>query len=559
MNPANRARRWLLAPALAFLVALLTVTIAQGDQPGPAAGWPPPQSLVAADYGAQIGERDAWLDLTAEDPTAWWDATVASSQPAPHCSDIRFNDVSATEVSLAHTDADLIAESDGSRLCIFFDARWDTYSAWMLSPRSIEEFRETKAQLQPLLSSIGIDACRIAFWNSLDRQVRRQVTLDDRHDAGRECAPEVTTHGPHSGARRGEVESGFSASVAKAEEIFGWRLSWPLRIHAYDTQNDFVAGVRREGGDTSSPANVLASVNGTTTILASGHFGFLLNLSRMPAVQDLHRLVAHEFAHVAQSGALGDADSLPFFVIEGGADYFASLLVGTDHPILVGRFRSAIADERTGHTFPLRELVDVPDDDDPRYDAAYTRGYASMRFLTARWGAESFIRLHRENVGGNHQRFLEAMARLTNMSLDAFDGELRSYLLSEGAKPATVGRATYAANARIVEILTARAASGNRLEPAEQFTRSDTSVQLLFLWECLSQPVRFQIRMIAPDGQRFASQDGTTRTGCEVGNRSEFPLDMRFGSTSARSLPGTWRAEVYMDDLLQASITFVVE
>jgi hypothetical protein len=271
-------------------------------------------------------------------------------------------------------------------------------------------------------------------------------------------------------------------------------------------------------------------------------------------------LVAHEFAHVAQAGLLGHPDFLPFFAIEGGAEYFASLVVGPEQKNLAGRFREAVADERAGRTVPLRELIAEPREDDrARVAASYARGYAAMRFLTARWGTESFTRLHRDNVDGDPERFLGAMARLTGLSLDDFDRELAAYLIAQTSTTATVGRATLAPNSMLADLVTARPLGATNAEPVDRFARSDAAVLILFTWECLPRAIRGEARVIAPDGGLFTTFSGTSGPGCDVDNYIELRLDREINGRAPRSLPGTWRVEIYADGVLQGSVAFDVE
>jgi len=258
------------------------------------------------------------------------------------------------------------------------------------------------------------------------------LTLRDRNDAARYCAPEVIGHGPNSGRRVAEVNASADASVLAAESAFGWPFTLPVRIHLYDSHDDFINGKRIEGGDEREASQSLEFSYGLTTVLDNGMVGILIDTSRFQDPVSLRMLLAHEFAHVAQAGLLNGTGSLPFFVIEGGAEYVASLVVGRDQPDLAARFQTAIADESRGEATPLSDLIARPDSSDIAImSAAYSRGYAAMRFLTERWGLDSFTRLHRENVGGTPRRFIENLARVTALTLDEFDQELRLWLLRQ--------------------------------------------------------------------------------------------------------------------------------
>jgi hypothetical protein len=547
----------LLAGVVATIVFVtLFVAPVRADDPGPTGGWWVEDALT-------VDRADALSASQFDNLVSRQTSEDSFAQQAPTCDQVRFTDVEPDEVGLILSDAHLNAESNGSRLCIFFDYRWGSYEAWTLNQRSIEEFRRTKAQLQPLLAGVGVDPCQIAFWNTFDAQVRRQISLSDRFDAGKPCVAEVISHGPNSDRRLGEVRDAVQAANVTAAQVFRWSLSWPLRVHVYDTQDEFFAGLQREGGYGRSPDRSLESVHGATRVLANGQFGFLLDAGYFPSTADLRRVVAHEFAHVAQAGLLGGTGTnLPFFAVEGGAEYFASLVVGADHPSLAGRFQEAVNDEHANRSVPLRELVQEPSSSDGRRQmAAYSRGYAAMVMLTERWGRDSFTRLHMDNVGGSPEQFLAALTRLTGRTLDEFDGELRSYLLARPVATrggTTTSRAMLVPDSLLSGAFTARRGAGSAVEPAERFSAQEAAVVVMFDWNCLPSAIRGEARVIAPDGRRFATFGGTSGPGCNLRAGLEFPLTSTTGTVAARDLPGTWTVEFYADNVFQGSITFML-
>jgi hypothetical protein len=322
-----------------------------------------------------------------------------------------------------------IASADAPYGCLFWSERWQSYNAVLINQRSIDEFRSTKARLQPLLADAGIDPCRIAAWSAGEMSVRRTMTIADRQDAGRPCEPEVLAHGPLSSTRVDEVRQSMSDIVAKGAEVFHWQLTWPLRVHLYDDHAAFIEGNRVEGGDERATDRSLRDAFGRTVMSPNGMLGFLLDTSRFPQPADLAMVAAHEYAHVLQTGLLGCACALPFFAVEGGAEYFASLVVGADQPDLVERWQVAVAAERSDRAVPLRELIGRPDPADQRRTAAsYARGYAAFRFIADRWGVDAITQLHLDTIGGSAARFLENLKRITGLTLDDFDKALGDYL-----------------------------------------------------------------------------------------------------------------------------------
>ena len=82
---------------------------------------------------------------------------------------------------------------------------------------------------------------------------------------------------------------------------------------------------------------------------------------------------------------------------------------------------------------------------------------------------------------------------------------------------------------------------------------------VVFELACLQTDVRIEVRFIAPTGDRFVGLSGSTTAGCNKGGVAPLPLDALVGSRSARTITGTWRAEVYLDGTLQGSVTFEVD
>ncbi|MGD9890884.1 MAG: hypothetical protein AB7R89_02245 [Dehalococcoidia bacterium] len=554
MLRAPLSSRRLPALIAALLLAVLMPAMVQADEPQPVS-----DQLTPVPAGVSYHDTPAGTHLRSL--RSWREKEALTAQPAERCEDIAFTDVAEGRVILVATDADVLAESDGSRLCLFFDTLWKSYSAWTLRARTIDEFRRTKQQLQPLIAAAGVDPCDIAFWTTFDQRLRQDVELPDRYDAGRQCPVEIVTHGPAGEQRRQEIETAIAQAADTAQRLFTWNLTWPARVHIYDTLDAFVTGIRDDIGVESASHESVEDVPGITVeLMANGGFGQLINLEQLRDPVDLRRVLAHEYAHFVQAGVLGDTDSMPFFVVEGGAEYFASLIVGSEYAGLVRRFREAMTDERTNQAVPLREIVRMPSvDDSTRYGASYTRGYAAIRFLVAEWGLESFVRLHRENIGGTPERFIEAMSRLTGTSLDGFDAGLRRYLLAEAAKPATVGRITFPANSRLITMTTAYVTPSQTLEIRERFTRTHDALRVLLRWECLSAPIREELRLIAPDGRQFSTFGGTSGPGCEEVAGVSLPLDLPIDGLAARALPGTWTIEIFADGALQGTITFIME
>lgn len=570
-------RRWLAALLFVLAAIALGGAVTAQEPPGDHV-W-----SLSADQGlpsARAALRD--LDTSEIDE---WQAPLVEQRAGLTCDQLQFSD--AQDDVLTLTDADLLANGASSRFCLYFDPHWDSYYVELLNLRSVDEFRQAKSQFQPMLARAGINACDIGFWSTPDRTIGRALSSSDLKDAGQRCEPTIYSHGPKSAARVEEARGFLKAAVAKGEEVFLWPISWPLRVHLYDDHSTFLTGIQTEGGDTRATERSIRFTYGRTTTIANGMEGFMVDLARFPQPTDLQMLISHEYTHVAQAGALGGSSTLPYFVIEGGAEYFASLIVGPEQRDLAGRYREAVSDERANAAIPLRELVDRPGpDDSDRALAGYSRGYAAMRLLTSRWGAQSYAALLLQNKNGTPAHYLEALTQLTGLSLDGFDQQVSAFLRDPantpttlaplptvsptprpGASPTPSPRATPApvpavipGGSQMLDIVAARSrpSGDGTIEEASIFGGADRSVFVIFHWSCLDHQIQGEARVIAPDGSEFAAFRGTNGPGCADSASIELVLDEHFGGRTARSQPGAWLIEIYADGALQASLPFTL-
>jgi hypothetical protein len=312
----------------------------------------------------------------------------------------------------------MIAGSSGQRLCVFWDRLWDVYAVYPINIRTLDEFRQVKEEMIPLLEGAGLDLCRIAYW----QPPARTTNFNYFHEVGRECRPEFIAHSAGAEARLADVRAALERAQSATLGLFGWSLNWPLRVHVYDNQDAYVEGVRVDAGAASAESRAKSSA-GVAITQSDRITAILVNIAGFPTADDLTMLMAHEYHHITQSGLLGSSDTLPTFVVEGGAEYFASLVVGPDQQRLAQRFQAAVDRERAGRAIPLSRLIRAGLTSDP-----YERGYAAMRFLTERWGADRFAQLYMENVEGSTDQYLLRLSRITEMTLDEFDRELNGWL-----------------------------------------------------------------------------------------------------------------------------------
>lgn len=539
-----------------FVVALASSALFAGEAQADA----PPEHLAVFSFtelDAKTIEADEAYHLDA------WQAPAFEQARAPRTCD-ELVAAATGELRLALTDAQLDG-GPGSRLCLLWDPEWEDHIAIVLNHRSIEDWRATKQLLQPKLAGAGIDPCLVAFWSSVDVATQRAMAAGDRHDAGRPCEPRMIAHGPLSQARLSEVRNALGDSAAWGAAVFGWPLTWPLHVHAYDDHPTFVEGVRRDAGDDDATARSLASTRGVAGVLANGMRGFLLDLSGFKDPTSLRMLIAHEYGHIAQAGAMGCTCNAPFWAIEGGAEYFASLVAGPHETNLANRFASAVGDEFAKRATPLASISRPSASSEPKAALpAYTRGYAAFRFLAASRGDESFGRIHRDHPMGSVDQWLAAFGQVSGLPLDEFDARLSLWLVEQAAllpSPALRPQTRLEPNSQLLQLTTGRVPENDddEIEAATTFTAADQELAVLLEWRCMSAPISAEILLIAPDGRRYATARGNVGPGCRLPSAFIIGLDEGPNGRTIRSLPGTWRAEVYVDGVLQGTTTFAIQ
>ncbi len=462
--------------------------------------------------------------------------------------------------TLVQTEVSIGAGGNGSRLCVYEDREWDSAFAVLLNQKTLADWRASKAQYLPLLAQRGMDVCRIGFWASVDNTIKRTMSTPDRHDTGRPCQPQIFAHGSESEARLAEVQGAVDQSMAKAEEIFGWKLTFPIRVHAYDTHIAFVNGVWLEGGDDEVTPRELQDVRGVAMGIANGMYGFLLDLSGFKDEAGLMMLVAHEYAHIMQGGMMGSTANLPFWAIEGGAEYFASQVVGEDEAHIAKRFRTAVFDQ-FGRTPPALKSLVRRSTSEKLTLAAYSRGLAAFRFLEKSWDAGAYRRLHQDFPAGNPDQFLAGVTSITGLSMEEFDTALGAWLKEQAEAVAAVPnppQTSLQPGSAVAYLAPVRIISRQQVDETSGYTRNDPTVALLVEWRCLTKSARAEVKVYRPDGGLYASAIMNPSQGCGETDMLTLRLDDGQPGRSMRDIVGTWRVEVHVDKVLHATTSFTV-
>jgi hypothetical protein len=538
--------RYLRLLALLTFVAFLTVQPASplfGQEPEPS------NEPNAVDYLHEA------LDAAS---LHRFDQAIGQARGGTKCTDLMVAVAVLGDADFVASDANLNG-GDGSRLCIFKDRTWNTYLAYLINQRTIADWRRAKEQFQPLVGNGGVEPCKVSQWLSTDATIRRALTQQDIFDAGTRCDPEVVSHGLKSDERLEEARAALYDAAAKAEEIYGWALVRPLHVHVYDEHDPFVNGMWKDGGHDELSPRSLEDTCGVATQIASGNMGFLLDISCFKNEGGLRALIAHEYAHIAQGGAMGSTSNLPFWAIEGGAEYFAALMVGHDQKQMTDRFREAIHDQLKSRPPALKSMVRKSSGSAEL--AAYSRGYAAFRFLAEFWGEDTYRSLHNDYPKGNTDRFLAGLTHITGQSLDDFDASLGTWLREQkdALPPPTPGPNTsLAAGSMLWNLTTVRPLGKGAYDENTVYTRADPALVVLMEWKCLEKSAKVDVNLITPDGAKFGTAKLTAAAGC-TRLASVSGLDQGIPGRTIRSTPGTWRADVVADGRFQGSVTFVVE
>ena len=511
-----------LAALLAALLVALTVRPAAAQWALPA----PPSSLVSASQSGPV-RCEQLPDLLA--------GTAFPSQ--------------GTQLALTSTDLD---GRSVQQLCLFRDSGRDQYWALLPNVSSGTQFRKRKAALLPALAEAGIDPCRIAFWAPLTRNVQRETNMLDWHDAGRICRPLLRPHGPLSEARAAAVDAALSAAIAKGEEVFGWSPRWPIEIHFWDTAEAAAAGgAAFHIADFGSGREA-----GVTQMATLAMPVILIDTVQADRDDELRGVIAHEYGHMVQWGVTGCVCALPTSFIEGGAEYFAALVVGPDDPRLVYRLQAAKEEVRIGQATPLVSLLTAAD----AGSAAYIRGYAAFAFLTARWGGlAAYVGLYRAARGNTTDAVLGWLAARTGLSLDQFNEQLDDYLRSTRvAAPAAGPGALISPNALLLSLATVPLRGTEEGGWTDQIGPADTSVVIRYALDCFTTQTQVELIIYRPDGRRYGRGGGAVEPSCVARRGLRLDLDDAAGGSAMRSLPGLWRATVSVDGEEQGSLQFTL-
>ena len=170
-------RRLLAAAAALALVAAVSVT---GLHTPPSAAHPgesDDQHHITDGFG--LYEREA-LDVQGEEQAQRGIMTCDRLQPL-------ITKGGFTDPVFVLSDADLIPDTPGARFCLFWDNLADAYSAWPINQKSPDQFRQTKADMLPLLEAYGIDVCKIGFFSPAQTTNGKATNFTDWHDYGRFC------------------------------------------------------------------------------------------------------------------------------------------------------------------------------------------------------------------------------------------------------------------------------------------------------------------------------------------------------------------------------------
>jgi hypothetical protein len=145
----------------------------------------------------------------------------------------------------------------------------------------------------------------------------------------------------------------------------------------------------------------------------------------------IRAFLAHEWTHVAQLSLSDGNRGLPVWFFEGQAVYQE---LRNSSPIVSGRYlKETVRDNRDHAEISLTNLGTLDQwnvaIDAGRWDSAYGRGYAAVRYLAEQYGFASTLPLLTENHQ-DQQRFWQLVKDLTGLNPVEFDQAVSIYLQS---------------------------------------------------------------------------------------------------------------------------------
>jgi hypothetical protein len=244
--------------------------------------------------------------------------------------------------------------------------------------------------------------------------------------------PTVETLDPGAEALRPIVEKHLRAVVDLTDEQMGWRPDFPITVYVATDVKAAVANAERVKGTVASAREGTSETrrerNGSavTTFVA-------LNLTHRSdrSEEVIRAFLAHEWTHAAQLSMADGNRGLPVWFFEGQAVYQE---LRNSSPIVSGRYlKQTVQDSRAGAEISLVNLGTLDQwnmaIDADRWDSAYGRGYAAVRYLAEQYGFAATLPLLTESHQ-DQQRFWQLIKDLTGLDPVEFDQAVSTYLRS---------------------------------------------------------------------------------------------------------------------------------
>jgi hypothetical protein len=364
-------------------------------------------SVVDAQHPAQPSTVTACPDLVSADREIVWDAV--SLEPA--------------------------GPRGNPFLCLLYYPTDDIYWAVLVRFDGVEHFRQAKADAIVRLQDSGFDICRIGSWGAYGRIPRGEdLYTDDYMNLPTECAPRVVVGDPGAEVRAEAVRAALTRAQEVTAEQMGWRPNRPLTVIVLTDVNAAVRTYQRHLRGSGTAAQIAR--DGRSSSIRVSIFGGLIlaNLVKSSSGDAIEAFLMHEYTHFAQGGISGSNDYLPKWFIEGQA----VLQEVRNTSSSTGEYlnRVALRAQRDSSFVPLSRISTVEDWNAQERrgaagtDAAYSRGYAAVRFLEQRHGFDATVQLMRDNHNGDLIRFNELLAALTGADLEGLDVFVGTWLIT---------------------------------------------------------------------------------------------------------------------------------
>ena len=228
------------------------------------------------------------------------------------------------------------------------------------------------------------------------------------------------------------VREALGIAMAYTAQKYGWRPTYPVCVHFFNSQTDFASGLEQLAGLSAGEAARRSKFWGTTGIdTANGLDAIYINAGIVNEPTLMGRLAAHEYFHVLQSHL--PTIAAPAWFLEGLAEWEMMSLLGFRYE---NWFILLQDDVRRGRDVPLADLEGwdqwqtVNSAESQAFTGPYWKAAAAIMFIEATGGPDAPVAMLRgaQDAVPAPVPFSTALLQVTGITLDEFDDRLREFI-----------------------------------------------------------------------------------------------------------------------------------